>query len=214
MYWVKYLFFVLFTLPVAIFFEQISGWLPSWLHMGYASGFPVFGLVILACAGRFADAASTVLALESPLLVEGAPSLGSSPSGRTLLTLAICQVVFILIAGVLLYDWYLLRILLLLIVLVSFAATISNLLLLGGSKSVEKDVRSRNPFYPIRIGDDRDLDDLSFFNVVDLKVTELGSTLIAIPLSALLAVLICNHLIFTIIGALGILFLYLATLLR
>ncbi|MDH5695597.1 MAG: hypothetical protein OEZ00_03175 [Dehalococcoidia bacterium] len=169
--------------------------------MGYPLVFPFWGLAIFACVGRFADVASTVLALRTQFLAEGAPSLGSSPRGSTLLKLAICQVVLILIGVIIFYDSYVLRVLLILVALVSFAATNSNLMLTRQARELEKE---QHRLRQIFIGEFTLLD----IEVTGLTLTEIYGLLVSVPLAGLFVVLVSSNLVLTILGAVIILFLY------
>jgi len=136
-YWTKYVIWLILSIAVAFFVVVLYNFIPDWLHMIYPpkfESFPTLGLLVLACGGRFADATSTIIALEKPGLQEGAPKLGESPSSETLLKLALIQSLLIItgaVAASVFLPWsvFYVQILLLMVCCVSFAAFFSNSLL-------------------------------------------------------------------------------------
>jgi hypothetical protein len=132
MYWVKYLFFSFMSLPVAWLFEsEGADWLPRVVPTGMTAQLPFICLLLLACGGRFGDVASTLSALEMPFLAEGAPSLGRSPTPKTLSRFLWAQLAGIIVGGTVLSfaSPSVARGMLVLVALVSFDATVSNLVL-------------------------------------------------------------------------------------
>ncbi|MFC2070293.1 hypothetical protein ACFLTB_03885 [Chloroflexota bacterium] len=139
MYWIKVLVLTAISIPIALVSESsVIEWLPPWVPVGFTLSSSTLLLVLLASIGRLADAASTVFALSAPFLAESAPSLGPSPHPNTLWKLVIIQI-GVITAGSLLAIWFIggypLRIILLVITLVSFAAAISNTILSLSAKS-------------------------------------------------------------------------------
>lgn len=139
MYWIKFLVWTLLSVPFAIAFESVTiKWLPSWMPVGCTLSGSTLAIMLLACAGRFADGASTIIALQAPFLAESAPSLGPSPDIRTLSRLVIIQVMAIVIVTLCTIEFanvQILRVVLLVITLVSFCASISNIILWAHAKT-------------------------------------------------------------------------------
>jgi hypothetical protein len=127
MYAFLYFLFALCSLPLAIFFDQIYNLIPAGFHMFYPSVFPVWGLLLVAMVGRFADAASTVIALQNPLIQEGAPGLGPRPEPGKLWGMAIWQSIILGVAGVFLSRYFLFQMVITMVIFMSFFAVISNL---------------------------------------------------------------------------------------
>jgi hypothetical protein len=203
-YWVKYGLFGVMSIPLAFLFERTAiSWLPSWFPIGFTAGIPIWGMVVMACLGRFADVVSTISALESGHLAEGAPSLGRRPSEPLLFKLGIVQTVLILVAAAILSNGYLkqVRFALALVSLVSFSASVSNLWLSVAASSVQTKtfVGGCHSFGDYG-GPQRD--ELSSFDALDLQLNEGCATVLAVPLSGTLLALLCiNKAVLILAGA-------------
>ncbi len=126
-YWLKYLIFIIISLPLAFFLDRIYIALPSSFHMSFPSDSGLIVLAVAAALGRYADALSTFVALAHEGVRESAPSLGDSPSPNILFSLALIQTIIIYLLVHFLGQYFVIEVFLGVVALVSFYAAISNL---------------------------------------------------------------------------------------
>lgn len=134
MYWIKMIMWTVASTPLALLFDgRLWQWFPPWTGVGSTTRAGTVSLVLLAFAGRYADLLSTEIALCMPFLAESAPSLGPSPSIHTLRRVVLSQILVIFILSMITLKVQsmvgVLRMILLIVSLVSFAAAVSNTIL-------------------------------------------------------------------------------------
>jgi hypothetical protein len=137
MYWFKYAVFLAFSLPVAWLLESGEpAWLLDWPGSGWldrrAAVAATLEVVLIALGSRFADVLSTLFALTSPKLHEGAPNVGPRPEFRQLFALAMAQLlaIVVIVLAVELATSRSARLFCLVVALVSWCAVVQNIILL------------------------------------------------------------------------------------